>query len=182
MIWNKAKKVDESQISVVSQEKDFGFYFKIGCEPVVQHRELSSVLCDHLGGWDVGGGVWEGRDIGIHIADSLRCTAETNTTLQSNYTPIKKKVIKKKIGYERWKESKIQSRFLFLAKGWGALLLVTLILIVFMFSVVFLRWEAQAKECILWEVVDRVNSVLGSWSKMPGAGGSNMWIEKMSMA
>ena len=26
----------------------------------------------------------------IHIADSLCCTAETNTTLQSNYTPIKK--------------------------------------------------------------------------------------------
>ena len=26
-----------------------------------------------------------------HIADSLCCTAETNTTLLSNYTPIKKK-------------------------------------------------------------------------------------------
>ena len=25
----------------------------------------------------------------IHIADSLCCTAETNTTLYSNYTPIK---------------------------------------------------------------------------------------------
>ena len=30
----------------------------------------------------------EGGDISIHIADSLRCTAETNTMLQSNYTHI----------------------------------------------------------------------------------------------
>ena len=30
-------------------------------------------------------------DMCIHIADSLRRTAETNTTLQSNYTPIKEK-------------------------------------------------------------------------------------------
>ena len=36
-------------------------------------------------------GVREGRDICIHIADSLHCTAETNTALQSNYTSIKKK-------------------------------------------------------------------------------------------
>ena len=41
-------------------------------------------------------GEWEGDarergygDICIHIADSLCYTAETNTTLQSNYTPIK---------------------------------------------------------------------------------------------
>ena len=36
-----------------------------------------------LDGWDgVGGGreVQERGDIGTHIADSLRCTAETNTT------------------------------------------------------------------------------------------------------
>ena len=40
-----------------------------------------------------GGGreVQEGGDICIHIADSLHCTEETNTTLQSNYTPIIKK-------------------------------------------------------------------------------------------
>ena len=47
-------------------------------------RELSSVLCDDLDGWDGGGGgreVQEGGDICIHIADSLHCTAETNTTL-----------------------------------------------------------------------------------------------------
>ena len=47
------------------------------------HRELNSVLCDDLDGWDGGGRreVQEGEDICIHIADSLRCTAETNTTL-----------------------------------------------------------------------------------------------------
>ena len=28
-------------------------------------------------------------DTCIHITDSVCCTAETNTTLQSNYTPIK---------------------------------------------------------------------------------------------
>ena len=52
-------------------------------EPAVYHRELSSMLCDDLRGWDGGDGrkVQEGGDIGIHIADSLHCTAETNTTL-----------------------------------------------------------------------------------------------------
>ena len=41
------------------------------------------MLCDHLEGWDREGGreAQEGGDIGIHIADSLCCTAETNTTL-----------------------------------------------------------------------------------------------------
>ena len=37
------------------------------------------------GGWKV----QEGGDTCIHIADSLSCTAETNKTLESNYTPIK---------------------------------------------------------------------------------------------
>ena len=41
----------------------------------------------------IGGGgrreVQEGGDKCIHSADSLHCTAETNTTLKSNYTPIK---------------------------------------------------------------------------------------------
>ena len=43
--------------------------------------------------WRGGGGgeVPEGRDICIQIAGSLCYTAESNTTLQSNYTPIKKK-------------------------------------------------------------------------------------------
>ena len=49
------------------------------------------MLCD-LEGWDRGwrwGEVQEGGDICIHTADSLHCTAETNKTLQSNYTSIK---------------------------------------------------------------------------------------------
>ena len=43
-----------------------------------------------MGGMGVRGGreVQEGGVISIHVADSLYCTAETNTTLQSNYTPI----------------------------------------------------------------------------------------------
>ena len=36
----------------------------------IYHRELSSVLCDDLEGWD-GGEVQEGGDICICIADSL---------------------------------------------------------------------------------------------------------------
>ena len=39
------------------------------------------MICDDLVGWDV---VWEAQeegDIGIHRADSLHCTAETNTIL-----------------------------------------------------------------------------------------------------
>ena len=36
-------------------------------------------------GRGVGGDVQEGGDICIHLADSGCCTAETNTTLQSNY-------------------------------------------------------------------------------------------------
>ena len=45
--------------------------------------QLSPGLCDDLGGWDGGSGreVQEGGDIGIHTADSLHCTAETNITL-----------------------------------------------------------------------------------------------------
>ena len=42
------------------------------------------MLCGDPDGWDGEGGgreVQEGGDICIHIADSLRCTAETDTTL-----------------------------------------------------------------------------------------------------
>ena len=40
------------------------------------------MLCDDLNEWDgVGREVREGGDMCIHIADSLHCTAETNTTL-----------------------------------------------------------------------------------------------------
>ena len=48
------------------------------------HREPSSMFCDDLEGWD--GGEWEaqeGGDIGIHIADSLCYTGETNKTLST---------------------------------------------------------------------------------------------------
>ena len=45
-------------------------------------------------GWGAGGGIQEGGDTCILMADSHRCTAETNT-LQRNYTPIKNKLIKK---------------------------------------------------------------------------------------
>ena len=61
-------------------------------EFAVWHKELNLVLCDNLEGWDgVGGGgeVQEGGD--MCMADSCWCMAEMNTTLQSNYPPIKKK-------------------------------------------------------------------------------------------
>ena len=45
--------------------------------------QLYSVHCVKLNGKAV-----QGRgDIRIHVADSLCSTAETNTTLQNNYTP-----------------------------------------------------------------------------------------------
>ena len=51
------------------------------------------VLCDDLEqGMEVEEAGSRGRGICIHIADLLNCTAETNTTLQSNYTPIKNKI------------------------------------------------------------------------------------------
>ena len=54
-------------------------------EVVAQLRELSLLLSDELKGWNgvgVGGReAQEGADICIHMADSLCCTAETNTTL-----------------------------------------------------------------------------------------------------
>ena len=53
-------------------------------EAAVQHRELCSVLCDDLEGWDEQGGHVGGtraEHICIQIADSLRCTVETNTAL-----------------------------------------------------------------------------------------------------
>ena len=58
------------------------------------------MLCDHLEGWDREGGR-ETRERGygeicICIADSPCYTAETNTTLLSNYTPIKMLKLKKK--------------------------------------------------------------------------------------
>ena len=58
------------------------------------------MLCDHLEGWDREDGRENARGrrygdicICICIADSLCYKAETNTPLQSNYTP--KKMLKK---------------------------------------------------------------------------------------
>ena len=47
--------------------------------------------CADLFKWQRKGGreAQEGGDICIHIADSRCCTGEINTTLKSNYTPIK---------------------------------------------------------------------------------------------
>ena len=56
--------------------------------------ELIPVLCDNLDGWDgVGDGreVQEGGDICTPMADSCCSMAETNTILESNYSPIKNK-------------------------------------------------------------------------------------------
>ena len=50
------------------------------------------MLCDDLEGWDGG---WEGDgeegDVCIHVPRSCCCAAETNTTLQSKYSPVKKR-------------------------------------------------------------------------------------------
>ena len=53
------------------------------------------MLCGDLDGWDgVGWGgreIQEGGDIGTHIADSLRCTAETNNIVKQLYSKRKQK-------------------------------------------------------------------------------------------
>ena len=58
----------------------------------IEHHSL--VFCD-----DSDGGMWgeedqEGGYICIQIAVSLHCTAEINTTLESNYTSVKKERMK----------------------------------------------------------------------------------------
>ena len=56
------------------------------------------VLSDKLEGWNgVGSGkeVQDGGDMCVPVADSCSRMAETNTVLQSNYPPIKNKLIKK---------------------------------------------------------------------------------------
>ena len=52
-------------------------------EAAVRRKELSSGLCEDLGGWGGGG------DLCVFITDSRCCTVETNTALQTNYIPIK---------------------------------------------------------------------------------------------
>ena len=50
------------------------------------------MLCDDLGG---GREAQEGGDLRLHVADSRCCMAETDATLRSNDTPIKKNKILK---------------------------------------------------------------------------------------
>ena len=51
----------------------------------VEHLELYSMLCGDLNGKETP----KRGDICMHMADSLHSIAETDTILQSNYTPIK---------------------------------------------------------------------------------------------
>ena len=50
-------------------------------EPAVYPRELNSGICGDLDGWERGSEVPKWGYICIHIADSLCCIAEANTTL-----------------------------------------------------------------------------------------------------
>ena len=59
---------------------------------IAQGTQLGTLLCTRGVGWGAGGREGqEGGDVGIHIVDSLCCTAETNTILQTKHTPIKMK-------------------------------------------------------------------------------------------
>ena len=51
------------------------------------------MLCDDLDGWNGGSGreAQEGGDMCTFMADSHCCMAKTNTTLLSNFPPIKYK-------------------------------------------------------------------------------------------
>ena len=53
----------------------------------VKHRKLGSVLCDGLEGWE---GSPKGRGCLYTCSRSIHHTAETNTTLKSNYAPKEK--------------------------------------------------------------------------------------------
>ena len=61
-------------------------------EPTVQLRDLYSVPWGGLNGKEI---QKKKADICVHIADSLCCTAATNTALESNWNPIKSKLKKK---------------------------------------------------------------------------------------
>ena len=50
-------------------------------ELAVQHRELSSELCDDLDGWEV----QDGGDIRTHTADSLHCTEKTIIQINTGF-------------------------------------------------------------------------------------------------
>ena len=60
---------------------------------MAQGAQLGALWWPRGVGWGAGREVQEGKDICTHIADSLHCTAETNATLKSNYTSIKKNSI-----------------------------------------------------------------------------------------
>ena len=51
------------------------------------------MLCGDLNGKEI----QKRGDMYTRIADSLCCTVETNTTLQSNYTPIKTNLKKEEV-------------------------------------------------------------------------------------
>ena len=55
------------------------------------------MLCGDLNGKEI----YKAEDICIPVADSLCCTAETNTTLSSNYTPIQINFLKKGTSKEK---------------------------------------------------------------------------------
>lgn len=59
-------------------------------QAAIYHREFRSVRCRDLEGRD--GCEGGRRDVCIHVADSFNCIAQTNTTWQNNYMPIKKRM------------------------------------------------------------------------------------------
>ena len=57
---------------------------------IFNHKWMLNFVKSFFWGWGGGREVKEEGDICIYVADSLHCMAETNTTLESNYTPISK--------------------------------------------------------------------------------------------
>ena len=91
--WGLKDSDTTEQLKRTYKRKQHGYVHSTVCEigsqqeAAIQHRGLNSVLCDDLEGQDGGEG-WEtqeGVDICIHVADSHCFTAETSTTLESNY-------------------------------------------------------------------------------------------------
>ena len=69
-------------------------------------RELTPALCDDLEGGmgrEVGRDAQEGGDMGMPMADSCWCLAETNPILWSNYPSVKNKFLK------MWKKNKLHN-------------------------------------------------------------------------
>ena len=76
--------------------------------------ELYSMLSASLDG----SGVWERTDTCICMAEFLRCSAETTTTLFISYTPIQRKNFK--VWKKKWERNKndLKDLFVFLNKQW----------------------------------------------------------------